>query len=106
MILFPPKYNLLKKTIILKRMYCSNCSSCSRRHMFPKCKFRLCVCGVCNHCHIGGIFKSHWFTKAKYKYGKICRDQSKLVPSIEKCESHGGGDCEFIPDCDHCTWRK
>ena len=87
-------------------MNCSKCSKCSKRRLYPKCTFRLCICGICNHCHIGGLFNSHWFMKAKYKDGKKCKKQYDLVPSSKKCESHGGGDCEFIPGCDHCTWGK
>ena len=61
------------------------------------CKVRYCLCGRCNHCHIGGFCPNSmtWYTK---KNSKI-KNQRLMVRQPN--ESHGGHG--WIPDCEHCS---
>ena len=60
------------------------------------CKVRYCLCGFCNHCHVGGFYPQSlsWYTKKNF----LIKNQILLPRELN--QSHGGHG--WIPDCDNC----
>ncbi len=78
-------------------MPCSNCNRSVRNS--NGCRVRYCVCGKCNHCHVGGICPDgrHWYLQKDLNCNKIKHRKKYMM-----CQSHGGHG--WIPGCNSgCT---
>ena len=68
------------------------CSNCGKKVTDSRSGNNVwyCVCGYCNHCHVGGIRSSHWYLR---KNGSnTLADAHKYING----QSHGGHG--WIPD--------
>ena len=63
--------------------------SCHKKTKYS-CNYTLCLCGYCNHCHIGGICPDlkYWYEK----YNSIYKERQPILPG--QCNSYNS-----IPDC-------
>lgn len=66
-----------------------------KRLKLEKCSYDFCICGYCNHCHIGGICPDHkfWYEKLDPKI----KNQTRYP--ILQGQSHGGH--FWFPNCDN-----
>ena len=71
---------------------CQNNKKCYNEHKLDNnCNQQFCVCGYCNHCHIGGFCPDH-----KYWYQhEGTGERSPILPG----QSHGGH--SWVPDCNN-----
>ena len=64
------------------------------------CRVRYCVCGYCNHCHVGGFcpYENFWYLQKLIGKNKNQPSRYPVLPG----QSHGGH-C-WIPGCNwiHC----
>ena len=59
------------------------------------CRVRYCYCGVCNHCHVGGICPGGNFWYSQKIEGKP-DSRKPFTPG----QSHGGH--RWVPECRKC----
>ena len=78
-------------------MPCIICGKSVKNTGNPLCKVRYCLCGTCNHCHIGGFCPRSmtWYTK---KNNKLPNQKLEVRKTNQ---SHGGHG--WIPDCPNCN---
>lgn len=73
-------------------MPCSKCQQSVTCPQISGCRVRYCVCGLCNHCHLGGICPdgNFWYKKAK-------KNATAIRAPYTSGQSHGGHN--YVPGC-------
>lgn len=78
-------------------MPCTKCNKSVITEKKNNCRLRYCLCGECNHCHLGGICSDNkgWYQQALKKSDPRYKPRERF----DKSQSHGGH--EYIPGCNN-----
>ena len=85
---------------VTNQMPCTKCNCSVKGGAKRGCRVRYCRCGLCNHCHLGGLCPGWKFWYKQKRENKPNDHRERM----EDGQSHGGHG--FIPGCKKCNRVK